>query len=129
MTGQSLHLGDIVIVKHRTGEYISEIMELTPSKALVKTLAVVTHPTQGDLHNLYQTNVPLFHQRKAMAYLEKVYVPTAVLRPYLEDNMPTYIDSLRQALQEQEKQLRERGDEYANRALQQLTQLKSEYFS
>ncbi|MBG9772076.1 sporulation phosphorelay system protein KapB [Brevibacillus laterosporus] len=128
MTERSLQLGDIVTVRHRTGEYISEIIELTPSKALVKTLAVITHPTQGDLHNLYETNVPLFHQRKAMAFLEKVYVPTAVLRPYLGESVPTYLESLHQALHKIEEQLRERDDEYANLALHQLTQLRNEYF-
>ncbi|MDF9411800.1 kinase [Brevibacillus laterosporus] len=129
MLERSLQLGDIVTVRHRTGEYISEIIELTPSKALVKTLAVLTHPTQGDLHNLYETNVPLFHQRKAMAFLEKVYVPTAVLQPYSGEGVPSYPDSLQQALQKLEEQLRERGDEYANLALHQLTQLREEYFS
>ena len=115
------------MILHRTGEYISEVMDINPSKVLVKTLAVVTHPVQGDLHNRFKVDVELFHERKALAYQEKVNVPSAVVRQY-EGEVPAYIDSLKSALEKEINKLIERNDTYGKRALQNLEALQAEYF-
>lgn len=113
---------------YKTGVYVGELIERQESKqrALVKVLAVLKHPTQGDLHNPKMTDVPLFHQRKALAHYEKTWVPLSSLKPF-EGEVPDYKVSLLQAVENQQKALQEDDTDWAKASLEQLLECKSEY--
>ena len=68
-------IGDIVTAINKTGKYIGEVTEDRNNAYLVRILAVLKHPMQGDLHNPKQTDVAMFHQRRALAYREQTNVP------------------------------------------------------
>ncbi|UFJ42695.1 kinase-associated lipoprotein B [Brevibacillus humidisoli] len=120
-------VGEYVIASYKSGEYMAQIIELYPEKATVKVLAVRKHPLQGDLHHPYQAEVMLFHQRKALAYQEKVIVPLRMLQPY-DGTVPDYRESLRLALQTEKEELSKRPGAWADRALEELRKLEAEYF-
>ncbi|MDF2657534.1 MAG: kinase [Paenibacillus sp.] len=88
-----------VTVEHRSGAYIAKQLESSPPRVLVEIIAVLQHPLQGDLHNRYKVDVTLFHERKAAAQREKVWVPAASVQPY-EGDVPSYDESLRSAWEE-----------------------------
>ncbi|MFB5661742.1 sporulation phosphorelay system protein KapB [Alteribacillus sp. HJP-4] len=111
---------------YKTGSYIAEVLEQKNDKSLLKITAVLKHPKQGDLHNPNQTDVPLFHERKALAEMEKVWVPKAMVKPY-EEKVPTYHESLHLAYKEYEAELLEKNDDYSREALAALTNLKADY--
>lgn len=56
--------GSIVKGFYKTGVYIGEITACRPQHYLVKIKAVLTHPTQGDLHHPKQADVPFFMREK-----------------------------------------------------------------
>jgi kinase-associated protein B len=125
-----LETGRIVTTLYKTGKYIGELIEIRErhGKGIVKVLAVLKHPTQGDLHNPFQTENVFFHQRKALAFNEKAAIPFSAIKPYNGENIPEYSESLQQALLLQEEELREKNDQWAASSLQQLEELKKEYF-
>ncbi|UUZ94649.1 kinase-associated lipoprotein B [Paenibacillus sp. P25] len=95
---QTLAVGTRVRAAYKTGEYIGEIAEAPSAvKAAVRILAVVKHPTQGDLHNPMDPDVGFFHQRRALAKGEIALMPLETIRPY-HGEVPDYEESLRQAL-------------------------------
>jgi kinase-associated protein B len=98
MTNHTLSVGDKVTAVYKTGAYIGEIVELAGTlKAAVKILAVVEHPTQGDLHQPKSAYVSMFHQRRALAYQEIALMPIATIHPY-DGSIPEYKQSLKKAL-------------------------------
>lgn len=119
--------GEIVTAGYKTGRYIGEVIDLKDPKAVVKVLAVMKHPTQGDLHNPKQLDVPLFHQRKALAEFEKALVPLSAINHY-EGDVPNYNESLRDALGTQEAELKHEGGRWAEASLIEIEKLKEEYF-
>ena len=54
--------GDVVQAEYKSGIYVGEVVEVKAErrKALIKVLAVLKHPDQGDLHHPGQADVPLF---------------------------------------------------------------------
>lgn len=121
-----LQAGDLVRAAYKTGEYIGEIVEQTsPMKAAVKILSVIKHPTQGDLHNPSNPDVPFFHQRRALAHQEIALMPLDTIRPY-SGEVPEYKASLHAALHRDMEQL-QRTIRFAERCLEELEQLKKEY--
>ena len=119
---------DLVKVRSKTGEYIAKFIEQrNEQSAVVETLAVLKHPTQGDLHNPNQADVPLFHQRKAHAFHEKVLVNMSSMSPY-EGEVPDYTTSLRQAITEKMEPLQDREDLWAKKSYEHLEELYKEYF-
>jgi kinase-associated protein B len=127
MTDKQLTIGDIVQANYRAGGYIGEVVEIKPTKAVVKILAVVKHPTQGDLHNPYEADVPMFHQRRALAYQEKALVPLAHINEYSGD-IPEYSESLQQAVEAEIASLRKKSGPWAEKSIEELEKLKKEYF-
>ncbi|MCL7745988.1 kinase-associated lipoprotein B [Halalkalibacter alkaliphilus] len=113
---------------YKTGVYIAELIERQEEngRALVKVKAVIKHPTQGDLHNPKMTDVPLFHQRKALAEFEKTWVPLSSLKAY-EGEVPSYKDSLQQALHDEISKLEDVETEWAQLSLEKLEECKKEY--
>jgi kinase-associated protein B len=127
MTNGTFSVGDKVAAVYKTGRYIGEIVELTgTSKAAVKILAVIEHPTQGDLHHPMEANVSMFHQRRALAFQEIALMPIATIAPF-EGSIPEYKQSLKRALDTEIQKLTEL-ETWSRRSLEQLTQLQNEYF-
>ncbi len=119
--------GDLVQVTYKTGEYVAEVLEVQAAKLLVKIVAVRTYPTQGDLHNPYEVDVPLFHQRRALSYQEKIMVPLQTVRPH-HGPVPDYKTSLQQALQTEMDKLK-KMIKWAERSLHEFEQLQKEAFT
>lgn len=117
--------GSTVFISVKSGEYIGEVVEAGTPRALVKVLAVLKHPEQGDLHNPYNPDVPMFHERRALSYTEKTNVPLSDMRPYYGE-VPEYKASLLQAVDKEIAAL-DRLKRWADRGLEQLEGLAQEY--
>ncbi|MFF2289780.1 kinase-associated lipoprotein B [Peribacillus butanolivorans] len=127
MSEQEFNIGDKVTAIYKTGKYIGEINDIRPTSYLVKVLAVVKHPMQGDLHNPKQTEVSMFHQRRALAFREKTNVPKNMVRVF-EEEIPEYKESLREAVENMARTLSEVQTEWNNKSLQLLEELAADYF-
>jgi kinase-associated protein B len=121
----SLKIGDNVRVEIRSGHYLGELIEINGPRVLVKVLAVLKHPEQGDLHNPYNPDVPMFHERRALSYTEKTNV---LLRDVKRHTgiIPDYNDSLRAAAEAEIASL-DRLQRWAAKGLEQMQQLLKEY--
>jgi kinase-associated protein B len=125
MTGQ-FEVGSIVSAAYKTGEYLGEIVEMSSSgKAAVKIKAVLKHPTQGDLHNPMDPNVPFFHQRRALADGEIALIPLYTIKPF-NGIVQEYRVSLERALYAEIRTLQQNA-QWVERSLQELEQLKKDY--
>ncbi|WP_442051281.1 sporulation phosphorelay system protein KapB [Paenibacillus sp. 2TAB19] len=118
-------IGDVVRAEVRTGQYACELMELNGPRALVKVLAVLKHPEQGDLHNPYNPDVPMFHERRALSYTEKTNVLLRDLNKY-NGQVPDYKQTLLAAAEAEIAGL-DRLQRWAAKGLEQLIQLKQDY--
>ncbi|WP_338131387.1 sporulation phosphorelay system protein KapB [Cohnella rhizosphaerae] len=74
--------GQFVKAEHKTGQYIGKIASVDERRALVEIMAVLRHPQQGDLHSAYDPDAALFHERRASAEREKVWVMLRDAVPY-----------------------------------------------
>ncbi|PZD95508.1 kinase [Paenibacillus sambharensis] len=117
--------GQIVRMNYKSGVYIGEVTEISGPRAVVKVLAVVKHPEQGDLHNPYDPDVPMFHERRALSYTEKALAVFKDLQPY-SGQIPDYRESLLGALESELAGLG-RLRRWADRSIQQLEALRTEY--
>lgn len=115
----------LVKASYKTGEYVGEAVDRDDRRTLVKVLAVLRHPTQGDLHHPYDPDVPIFHERRALAYTEKVWVPNRDAEPY-DGAAPDYADSLRRALDEETERI-DKLNRWAAKSLEQLASLRKDY--
>jgi kinase-associated protein B len=122
----SIEPGMKVTALYKTGKYIGEAEMVKNGKVLVSVLAVLKHPKQGDLHNPNQVDVPFFHQRKALAFHEKTWAPEHTVKPY-EEHVPEYAESLKASIDEMQKELEQRADDWSARSLSELSDLKIEY--
>lgn len=127
MTEESASIGDIATTTYKTGQYIAEVMERSDDKALVKVLAVLRHPTQGDLHNPGKSENVMFQQRRALAQYEKTWVHPRSLQLY-QGTVPDYKDSLAEALNAEIEKLNGQDNQWAQRSIEQLKVLKHDYF-
>src|SRR5690606_21140697 len=120
-------VGDIVRAEVRSGRYAAELMELNGPRALVKILAVLEHPKQGDLHQPYNPDVAMFHERRALSYTEKTTVLLRDLEPFV-DEVPNYTESLSAAVTRSIQDL-DRLHRWTGKALESMMQLEKEYKS
>ncbi|MGE7185816.1 kinase-associated lipoprotein B [Peribacillus sp. NPDC006672] len=127
MSEQDFKIGDKVTAIYKTGKYIGEITDIRPAAYLVKVLAVMKHPMQGDLHNPKQTEVSMFHQRRALAFREQTNVPKNMVRGF-EEEIPEYKESLREAVGKMKRTLSEANTEWNDKSLQLLEDLAADYF-
>ncbi|MDV7764256.1 kinase-associated lipoprotein B [Peribacillus sp. CSMR9] len=127
MSEQDFKIGDKVTAIYKTGKYIGEITDIRPAAYLVKVLAVMKHPMQGDLHNPKQTEVSMFHQRRALAFREQTNVPKNMVRDF-EEEIPEYKESLREAVEKMKRTLSEANTEWNDKSLQLLEDLAADYF-
>ncbi|MCI3922402.1 kinase-associated lipoprotein B [Paenibacillus sp. TRM 82003] len=119
--------GDLVVAAHKGGAYVGELLLLDAPKAKVRMLAVLKHPTQGDLHHPNRTDVAMFHERRALAYREVANVFARDVSPYDEPEAPDYRTSLLTAVEAEMDDMRRLGNEFGRRALQELERLAAEY--
>ena len=122
-----LQIGEVVTGIYKTGKYIGEITEVRHQHYLVRVLAVVKHPMQGDLHNPKEADVLIFHERKALSYREQANIPKQMVKPFKEE-VPDYLESLRQAVEKMKNELKENGTDWAELSLQSLSSLEKDYF-
>ncbi|OZM57419.1 hypothetical protein CIB95_08135 [Lottiidibacillus patelloidae] len=122
-----IQIGDIASAKYKTGRYIGEVIDIEENRILLKILAILKHPTQGDLHAPKQTEVPLFHTRKALAHYEKAWMPKATVTKYTEEIIPPYKESLSKAVQELEAELNKMDSTFARESLNCIKELKEDY--
>ena len=121
-----LKIGDKVTGIYKTGKYIGEITAVKPMHYLVKVLAVEKHPQQGDLHSPKDVDVPLFHERKALAFREQTNIPKNMVKLY-EGDILDYKESLVIALKKMEEKLKEENSNWAQRSLENVEILKKDY--
>ncbi|GAA0350257.1 sporulation phosphorelay system protein KapB [Bacillus horti] len=122
-----LEPGAKVQALYKSGLYAGELIEVRANKAVVQILAVLKHPTQGDLHQPFEADVAMFHQRRALAYKEKALVPFVHLSGY-DQEIPEYKASLKEALQAEMNVVLERRDQWGEQAYVLLKELEKEYF-
>ena len=119
--------GDIVKAHYRSGTYFGEVIEDRGDHYLIKVLAVKKHPLQGDLHNMNQTENVFFHERKALAFHEKMNVKKPAVHVY-DEAAPSYSESLKQAVQEYRSKLQKENTAYNEKALEVLNRLEKEVY-
>jgi kinase-associated protein B len=116
---------DIVKITYKTGDYVGETIDRDERRVLVKVLAVLQHPTQGDLHSQYDPDPPIFHERRALSYTEKVWVPVQTAQPYT-GAIPQYAESLKTALGLELERI-DRMKRWAERCVESLQGLQKDY--
>lgn len=121
------HAGDKVTAIYKTGKYIGEITEERPQHYLVRVLAVLKHPMQGDLHHPKIADVEIFHERRALAFREQTNVPKQMVKHFTEE-IPDYQESLRSALEKMKKEVAEGPNVWAKKSLERLSSLEKDYF-
>lgn len=121
-----LQIGEVVTAIYKTGKYIGEITEVRPQHYLVRILAVLKHPMQGDLHNPKEADVLIFHERKALSFREQANIPYKMVKPF-ENEVPDYLESLKVAVSQMKKELVETPSEWAEMSLKTLESLEKDY--
>lgn len=122
-----LRIGDHVTAMNKTGKYIGEITDIRPEHYLVKVLAVLKHPMQGDIHHPKDTDVGFFHERRALAFREQTNVPIKMVKLY-EEEIPEYKVSLRAAVDKMKQELTETASPWAKECLELVNSLEKDYF-
>ncbi|MGE6629885.1 kinase-associated lipoprotein B [Bacillus sp. NPDC077027] len=122
-----VHIGQIVKGFYKTGVYIGEVTAIKQEAYLVQVKAVITHPTQGDLHHPKQIDVPLFQERRALAFREQTNIPHHMVKTY-DGEVPDYHVSLRQAVNKLKAVLSSDDSEWAKKSFVCLTSLEKDYF-
>lgn len=120
-------VGDKVTAIYKTGKYIGEITEERPQHYLVRVLAVLKHPMQGDLHHPKETEVGIFHQRRALAYREQTNVPKQMVK-HFDEKIPDFQESLRAALDKMKKEINDSPSAWGEKSLEMLNSLENDYF-
>ncbi|KYD07495.1 kinase-associated lipoprotein B [Heyndrickxia sporothermodurans] len=121
-----MELEQIVTFFNKTGKYIGEITGIYPDHYVVRTLAVLKHPMQGDLHHPKETDVAFFHERKALAYREQSNIPLKMVKPY-EGDVPNYNDSLKQSVEKMLNDLTAKKSEFNIKSIESLKSIQREY--
>jgi kinase-associated protein B len=122
-----LNIGDIVTSIYKTGKYIGEITDIRPQYYLVRILAVLKHPMQGDLHNPKEVGFGFFHERKALAFREQANIPNKMVKPFNE-SIPNYEQSLKASLEKLKTELGNDDSEWAILSLKNVASIEKEYF-
>ena len=124
---EDLQIGDRVSAIYKTGKYLGEITDIRPQHYLVRVLAVVKHPNQGDLHSPKSMEVGFFHERRALAYREQANIPMKMVKPYAEE-LPDYKHSLKNAVEKLKQELDEEASPWGEKCLDLLHSLEKDYF-
>jgi kinase-associated protein B len=116
----------LVLASYKTGQYIGEAENERNQMVLVKVLAVLSHPWQGDLHNPKNADVPFFQERRALSDGERAWMPIHTVKEY-SGNLPEYKESLQTALYDYIDKLKVDNSDWAKRSLACLYQLEKDY--
>jgi kinase-associated protein B len=119
--------GEIVTGIYKTGKYIAEFVEERPAGMLVRVLAVLKHPLQGDLHHPKDAEVGFFHERRALSYREGAVIPKQMVKKY-EGDIPEYKASLKEALGKMKAELEGDDSAFAEMSLRNIEALEQDYF-
>lgn len=123
---EEIKVGTIVTGIYKTGKYIGEVTAVRPMHYLVKVKSVLKHPQQGDLHAPKEVDVPLFHERRALAFHEQTNIPKNMVKTYSGD-VPEYKESLRTAIDAATHALKEDNTLWAKRSLENFSILEKDY--
>ncbi|HLR09504.1 MAG TPA: kinase-associated lipoprotein B [Bacillota bacterium] len=123
----NLNNGEIVRAHYNSGTYIGKIIEDRKDRYLIEVLAVEKHPLQGDIHNPGKVDGVFFHERKALAYHEKMNVKKPAVKPYTEA-VPNYAESLKQAVFHLREKLQKEDSDFNRAALQCLDNLEANVY-
>ncbi|MFC5472158.1 sporulation phosphorelay system protein KapB [Cohnella suwonensis] len=115
----------LVRISYKTGEYVGEAVDGDDRRILVKVLAVLRHPTQGDLHSEFDPDAAIFHERKALSYTEKAWVPAQTVKPY-GGALPDYRESLKAALEAEVARI-DRLRRWSEKCLEKLGEARKDY--
>jgi len=121
-----LQVGEIVTGIYKTGKYIGEITEIRPQHYLVRVLAVMKHPMQGDLHNPKNADVLIFHERRALSFREQANIPKQMVKPF-DNEVPDYLESLKEAVAKMKMELTETPSQWAEMSIRSLESLEKDY--
>ena len=119
--------GSLVKAHYRSGTDLGVVNELRGENYLVEVLAVQKHPLQGDLHNYGKLDDVFFHERKALAFHEKMNVKKAAVKKY-EGEIPDYGKSLKEAVEEYMEKLAAEDIPFNKLARQKLDSLENTYY-
>src|SRR5690625_3595896 len=125
---EQVKIGDIVKTSYNSGIYIGEVLEDKQNFLLVKVLAVLVHPTQGDLHQRGQVEGVAFHERKALAYTEKMNARKRDTTRY-DNIVPNYVQSLKQALENMKQELLKEENAFNRLSLEKLSDLEKHFYN
>src|SRR5690625_3319887 len=123
----TINVGDIVQTKYNSGVYVGKVIEDRRNFWLVEVQAVLKHPEQGDLHRPNQVEGVAFHERKALAYKEKMNARKRDTEQYNEE-VPNYEQSLKNAIIEFEKDLTREDTPFNKASLLKLNDLKKHFY-
>lgn len=118
----------IVKADYNSGLYVGEVVEDRRNFVLVKVLAVLKHPDQGDLHKPGQVEGIAFFERKALANQELVNVQKRKVHPY-EGDIPSYNESLKNAYDELKETLQQEDTLFNKVSLERLADLEKHYYA
>lgn len=120
-------VGDKVTGIYKTGKYAGEITDIRPEHYLVRVLAVLKHPMQGDLHSPKDVEVGIFHERRALAFREQANIPKKMVKPF-ENDIPDYQSSLKDAITNFKESLHNDDSQWAAQSLRNIETLEKDYF-
>lgn len=123
-----INIGDMVKTKYNSGVYLGKVIEDRRNFWLVEVQAVLTHPTQGDLHKPNQVEGVAFHERKALAYREKMNARKRDTEKYTGD-IPNYEQSLQKAIETFEQDLKRENTTFNQLSLERLADLKKHFYN
>ncbi|CAN7230491.1 kinase-associated lipoprotein B [Rossellomorea sp. LjRoot5] len=123
---KNIQIGDYVTAFYKTGKYVGEVTGERPGAFVVKIQAVLKHPRQGDLHNPQAVDVPLFHERKALAHGERANMPEKMVKPY-DGDIPDYNETLIHSFLTLKEELEADGSPHAQKSLETLQSIQREY--
>lgn len=121
-------IGDHVRAHYKSGTYIGKIIEDRGERYLIEVLAVQKHPLQGDIHNPHQVEGVFFHERKALAFHEKMNVKKPAVHRY-DEPIPAYGESLKKAVEVVKEKLANEQTEYHKKALENIERLEAHYYN
>lgn len=124
---QKISIGDIVETSYNSGIYLGEVLEDKRNFWLVKVLAVVEHPLQGDLHKRGQVEGVAFHERKALAKYEKMNAKKRQTQPFTGE-VPNYETSLQNAIDNFRVELQAEDTAYHRASLARLADLETHFY-
>lgn len=123
-----VQIGQLVRAHYNSGTYIGEVIEDRNNRFLIKVLAVHKHPMQGDLHNPGKTEDVFFHERKALAFNEKMNVAKPAVHPFDGEEVPDYSLSLKKAVNKLKEKLNNKDTDFNKKALKTLEELEEKYY-